>query len=123
MTEATSNRAYLDASQTSGVNVPGDGPEVLLGASSVRVSVLRFVLGRDECTALQLIDALGLTRNGVGKHLDELTAAGFLIERRAPHPRGVGGVIYWSADRDRIAAELWRLTGDLLGYVPSRSDG
>jgi predicted ArsR family transcriptional regulator len=92
---------------------------MLLAASPLRVALLQYVLAREECTALELMQTLNLTRNGVGKHLDELTAAGFLLERRATHPRGVGGVIYWSADRERIAAELWRLTGDLLGYPPS----
>lgn len=88
----------------------------LLDASQVRVDLLRLMLAHDELTALEVMDALGLTRNGVGKHLNALTEAGFLIERRATHPRGIGGVIYWRADRDRIARTLWSLTGALLGY-------
>lgn len=88
----------------------------LLGASAVRVELLRIVAAHGELTALEIMDVLGLTRNGVGKHLNALTDAGFLIERRATHPRGSGDVIYWRADRDRIAAELWALTGTLLGY-------
>ncbi|MGW9159661.1 ArsR/SmtB family transcription factor [Microbacterium sp. NPDC055665] len=89
---------------------------MLLGASPARVELLRLVLDHHELTALEIMDVLGMTRNGVGKHLDELTAAGFLIARRATHPRGVGGVIYWRANRERIAAELWAFTGALLGY-------
>jgi len=88
----------------------------LLDASQVRVDLLRLMLSHDELTALEVMDALGLTRNGVGKHLNALTEAGFLIERRATHPRGIGGVIYWRADRERIAHTLWALSGALLGY-------
>ena len=88
----------------------------LLDASQVRVDLLRLMLSHDELTALEVMDALGLTRNGVGRHLNALTEAGFLIERRATHPRGIGGVIYWRADRERIAHTLWALSGALLGY-------
>ena len=97
------------------MRVDMDGVD-LLDASSVRVELLRLLLAHDELTALEVMDALALTRNGVGKHLNALTEAGFLIERRATHPRGAGGVIYWRADRDRIARTLWGLTGALLGY-------
>lgn len=90
---------------------------LLLGASPVRVDVLRLILQRGELTAAELMETLGLTRNGVGSHLDALTTAGFLIERRTTHPRGSGGIIYWSADRDRIAAALWKFTGELLGFA------
>ncbi|MFJ2535773.1 ArsR/SmtB family transcription factor [Microbacterium maritypicum] len=79
---------------------------MLLGASPARVELLRLLLDRHELTALEIMDVLGMTRNGVGKHLDELTAAGFLIARRAIHPRGVGGVIYWRADRERHQSSL-----------------
>ncbi|PQZ55340.1 hypothetical protein CQ040_09910 [Microbacterium sp. MYb54] len=84
-----------------------DAPSVLsegialLDASRVRVDLLRLMLAHDELTAIELMDALELTRIGVGKHLNELTEAGLLIERRATHPRGTGGVIYWRADRGR----------------------
>lgn len=110
------NGNSIEADAVSDRHADTPGIVFLLGASAVRVAVLRAVLAQEEVTALELMDVLGLTRNGVGKHLDELTAAGFLIERRATHPRGKGGVIYWRADRDRIAAELWRLTGDLFGF-------
>ena len=93
-----------------------NAPAILLGASPVRIAVLKLVLQHHEVTALDLMHALGLTRNGVGKHLDELTAAGYLIERNATHPRGTGGVKYWRADRDLIARELWEMQGELLGY-------
>ncbi len=86
----------------------------LLGASAVRVAILRVVLEHNEVTALDLAGALGLTRNGVGRHLKELTEAGFLIERRATHPRGSGDVLYWRAERDAVARALWELTGSIL---------
>lgn len=114
----------LDA-MTNPAGPPVDGELAgvsLLGASPVRVAVLHAVLAHGEVTALELMGALQLTRNGVGRHLTELTAAGFLIERRATHPRGSGDVIYWRADRDRVAAELWRLTGQLLGYTSSTTE-
>lgn len=95
----------------------------LLDASKVRVDLLRLMLAHDELTALEVMDALTLTRNGVGKHLNALTEAGFLVERRATHPRGIGGVIYWRADRDRIARTLWALTGSLLGYDGQSNSG
>ncbi|MGW9159660.1 helix-turn-helix domain-containing protein [Microbacterium sp. NPDC055665] len=86
----------------------------LLGASANRLEVLRFVLRQDQATALEVMAALGLTRNGVGKHLEALTAAGFLSARRATHPRGSGDVIYWSGRRDRIARVLWSLAGEFI---------
>lgn len=88
----------------------------LFGASPYRVAVLRVVAAHTEVTALEVMDALGLTRNGVGRHLAALTASGFLIERRATHPRGSGDVIYWRVDRVRLARTLWALSGALLGY-------
>jgi DNA-binding transcriptional ArsR family regulator len=88
----------------------------LFGASPNRVAVLRVVAAHTEVTALEVMDALDLTRSGVGRHLVALTAAGFLIERRATHPRGAGDVIYWRVDRVRLARTLWALSGVLLGY-------
>lgn len=98
-------------------------PEVLLGASPVRIAILRLVLAHGEVTALDLVHALNITRTGVGKNLDALTRAGFLIERRATHPRGSGGVIYWRADRERIQTALWELQATLFGYSQSNSRG
>lgn len=94
----------------------------LVGASPHRVAVLRVVAAHTEVTALDVMDALGLTRNGVGRHLAALTAAGFLTERRATHPRGSGDVIYWRVDRNRIARTLWALTGALLDYGDGQSN-
>ncbi|MBD8519174.1 ArsR/SmtB family transcription factor [Plantibacter sp. CFBP 8804] len=91
----------------------------LLGALPLRVRILRLALERDEVTAADVMDATGATRNGIAPHLTELTDAGFLHARRATHPRGTGGIIYWSANREHIAAALWAFTGDLLGYHPA----
>ena len=98
-------------------------PEILLGASPVRIAILRLVLAHGEVTALDLVHALNITRTGVGKNLDALTRAGFLLERRATHPRGTGGVIYWRADRERIQTALWELQATLFGYGQSNSRG
>lgn len=95
----------------------------LLGASSVRLSILQLVIRYGEVRATELEDALGLTRNGVGAHLKELTAAGFLIERNATHPRGAGNVKYWRVDRERIDRTLYELPGRLFGYGQSNSVG
>ncbi len=94
----------------------GDPSVVLLGASEARIRVLELVIAHGEVTAAELMDALDLTRNGVGHHLAALTESGFLIERRATHPRGRGGIIYWRADRDQIHQAMWSLSGRVLGY-------
>lgn len=108
--------ADIAASAGRGIAHRSDAQDVvdLLGASATRFDILRFVIRQEKVTALEVMGALELTRNGVGRHLEALTAAGFLSARRATHPRGSGDVIYWSGNRDRIASVLWSLTGDLL---------
>lgn len=108
------------------VTDPGDGWdefEAMLGASGVRLRILQLAIRYGEVRAIELEEALGLTRNGVGAHLKELTAAGFLIERNATHPRGAGNVKYWRADRERIDRGLYELRGRIFGYGQSNSAG
>ena len=66
-----------------GPDVPGSdevadersAPEILLGASPVRIAILRLVLAHGEVTALDLVHALNITRTGVGKTLLAKTLA------------------------------------------------
>lgn len=96
---------------------------ILLGASSVRLAILQLTIRFGEVRAVELEDALGLTRNGIGAHLKDLTAAGYLIERNATHPRGAGNVKYWRADRERIDRALHDMRGRIFGYGQSNSGG
>ncbi|MFJ8896592.1 helix-turn-helix domain-containing protein [Leifsonia sp. NPDC102414] len=93
-----------------------DDVYALLGVQPIRAEILRVTLARHQVTAAELMEELDLTRNGVGKHLTELTNAGLLVERRATHPRGTGGIIYWSADRAAITNALLTLVGRILSH-------
>ncbi|MGO2933145.1 ArsR/SmtB family transcription factor [Microbacterium sp.] len=84
----------------------GDRLGRALGVTRARIEVLRLALARHEVTAAELMDELGLSRSGLGRHLAILTDEGLLSERRATHPRGSGPVIYWIANADAVRAAI-----------------
>jgi predicted ArsR family transcriptional regulator len=73
-----------------------------LGASPVRIEILRLLLAAGELSAADLMAELGLTRNGVRRHLHALRQDGLLTERHTTHPRGSGPITYWGADPDEV---------------------
>lgn len=85
-----------------------------LGATSTRVEILRLVLSSREVSTADVMNALGLSRNGVTRHLRELNADGLLCERHATHPRGSGPITYWSADADRVLDVLDSLVDHVM---------
>ncbi|WP_431030927.1 ArsR/SmtB family transcription factor [Plantibacter sp. RU18] len=92
----------------------GREARLVLGVRPARLALLRIVIANGEVTAQELMDALGMTRNGVGLHLKVLTDAGLLTERHATHPRGTGGIHYWSANVEIIRDTLDTLSASVL---------
>lgn len=92
----------------------GRDARLVLGVRPARLALLRIVIANGEVTAQELMDALDMTRNGVGLHLKVLTDAGLLIRRQATHPRGTGGIYYWSANVEAIRETLDTLSASVL---------
>lgn len=102
----------------------GDRLGRALGVTRARIEVLRIALARGEVTANELMEELGLSRSGLGRHLAILTDEGLLSERRATHPRGSGPVIYWVANPAAVRAAIDAFSRRILNdeTLPSRAD-
>ncbi|GGF33821.1 hypothetical protein GCM10011399_28740 [Subtercola lobariae] len=74
-----------------------------LGVSNARVEILRAISRRGESPTSALMEDVGLSRNGLSRHLEVLRQSGFLSDRHATHPRGSGPITYWSLDSDGIS--------------------
>jgi ArsR family transcriptional regulator len=69
-------------------------------ADDTRLHIIELVSGEGELRAQEIIARLGLSQSSASRHLRQLTATGYLIERR-----GEAGKIY-SLNRDRIEDTL-----------------
>jgi predicted ArsR family transcriptional regulator len=86
-----------------------------LGVSPVRLEILRFVISKREVSVSAIMTELGMTRNGIRRHLDCLRESGLISERHTTHPRGAGPITYWRADENSVAYALDWLSTQLLG--------
>ncbi|WP_161580309.1 MULTISPECIES: ArsR/SmtB family transcription factor [Subtercola] len=84
-----------------------------LGVSFSRLEILRIVLARTEVSSSTVMAEMGMTRNGVTRHLEALRNAGLISERRTTHPRGSGPITYWRADR----GDVWDAVDELGQYL------
>ncbi|MFZ5881112.1 MAG: ArsR/SmtB family transcription factor [Chloroflexota bacterium] len=78
-------------------------------ADDTRLNILQMIAERGEMRAPEVIDATGLSQPSVSRYLIQLTAAGFLQERR------VNGAKIYSLNRDRIEKTLKAVSAFLLG--------
>ncbi|TIH33898.1 ArsR family transcriptional regulator [Subtercola vilae] len=74
-----------------------------LGVSAARLEILRFILSKREVSVTAIMVEVGMTRNGVRRHLEALQHSGLISERRTTHPRGSGPITYFSANEDSVA--------------------
>jgi len=74
-----------------------------------RLRILRLVSERGEQSSLDVIDDLGLSQSTVSRHLKQLTATGYLAERRC------NGAKCYTLNPERIQATLQALSAYLLG--------
>jgi DNA-binding transcriptional ArsR family regulator len=78
-------------------------------ADNNRLHILKLVSERGEQSSLDLIAALGLSQSTVSRHLKQLTATGYLAERRC------NGAKCYKLNPQRIQATLQALSAYLLG--------
>ena len=78
-------------------------------ADDTRLHILQMIVERGEMRAPEVIDATGLSQPSVSRYLIQLTAAGYLQERR------VNGAKAYSLNRDRIEKTLKAVSAFLLG--------
>lgn len=78
-------------------------------ADDTRLRILQMVRDRGEMRAQEVIEATELSQPSVSRYLGQLTAAGFLQERR------VNGAKAYVLNRERIAKTLKAISVTLLG--------
>lgn len=76
-------------------------------ADDTRLRILEMLTRSDELCAQDIIEALGLSQSTVSRHLGQLTASGFLVERR----RDVNKC--YSLNTDRVVDTVRALTNFL----------
>jgi DNA-binding transcriptional ArsR family regulator len=76
-------------------------------ADDTRLRILEMLTKRDEMRAQDIIEALDLSQSSVSRHLSQLSATGFLIERR----RDVNK--FYSLNVDRVVDTVRALTNFL----------
>lgn len=96
----------------------------VLGASPLRVSILRFASqAAGAFTARMVIDVVGGSRSTVGDHLQALTKAGVLRhDFRLQERTGRGSESQWTWQPDALSAGLRRIL-DLLENPSGTSGG
>jgi DNA-binding transcriptional ArsR family regulator len=78
-------------------------------ADSNRLRILKLISERGEQSSLDVIDELGVSQSTVSRHLKQLTATGYLAERRC------NGAKCYKLNPERIRATLHALSAYLLG--------
>ena len=78
-------------------------------ADSNRLRILKRIAERGEQSSLDVIADLGLSQSTVSRHLKQLTATGYLAERRC------NGAKCYKLNPERIQATLQALSAYLLG--------
>ncbi len=98
-----------------GVRVPElDRAEIVSRLSALaddtRLQILQMVIENGEMRSQDIMDATGLSQPSVSRYLTQLTAAGYLLERRS------SGAKLYSLHRDRIEKTLRAVTAFLLDH-------
>lgn len=78
-------------------------------ADDTRLHILQIIIEKGESRAQDIIEITGLSQPSVSRYLTQLTATGYLQERR------VGGAKAYALNRDRIEKTLKALSTFLLG--------
>lgn len=78
-------------------------------ADDTRLQILQMIRDSDEMRAQEVMEATGLSQPSVSRYLGQLTATGYLQERR------INGAKAYSLNRDRIAKTLKAVSVFLLG--------
>lgn len=78
-------------------------------ADDTRLNILQMIAERGEMRAPEVIDATGLSQPSVSRYLIQLTAAGYLQERR------INGAKVYNLNRERIEKTLKAVSAFLLG--------
>jgi DNA-binding transcriptional ArsR family regulator len=78
-------------------------------ADDTRLQILQMIAERTEMRAQEIIDATHLSQPSVSRYLNQLTATGYLQERRR------NGVKVYGLNRDRIEKTIQAVSAFLLG--------
>lgn len=96
-----------------GVRIPElDRAEIVARLSALaddtRLQILQMIVENGEMRAQEIIDATGLSQPSVSRYLTQLTAAGYLQERRS------NGAKAYTLNRDRVEKTLKAVSAFLL---------
>ncbi len=78
-------------------------------ADDTRLRILQIILENGESRAQDIIEITGLSQPSISRYLTQLTATGYLQERR------IGGAKVYALNRDRIEKTLKAVSAFLLG--------
>ena len=78
-------------------------------ADNNRLRILKRISELGEQSSLEVIEDLGLSQSTVSRHLKQLTATGYLVERRC------NGAKCYKLNPERIKVTLEALSAYLLG--------
>ena len=78
-------------------------------ADDTRLRILQMIAENDELRSQEIMEEVGLSQPSVSRYLTQLTATGYLHERR------VNGSKAYALNRDRIEKTLKALHKFLLG--------
>ena len=78
-------------------------------SDDTRLNILRMIAENGEMRAQEIIDAISLSQPSVSRYLSQLTATGYLQERRE------GGAKVYALNKDRIEKTLKAVNAFLLG--------
>lgn len=100
-------------------NLIGSGTDLpeAAGVSAVRMRILKLAADNESITANMIMDATGLSRSGLQRHIPALVESGLLIEKVSP-PEGIRGArnrLVWSLDRTVLDAMFTRFRERILG--------
>ncbi len=79
-------------------------------ADDTRLQILQMIAERGELRSQDIMDAINLSQPSVSRYLSQLTAAGYLQERRA------NGAKAYILNKDRIEKTLKAVSAFLLGH-------
>jgi ArsR family transcriptional regulator len=79
-------------------------------ADDTRLQILQMVAEQGEMRSQEIMEAINLSQPSVSRYLSQLTAAGYLQERRA------NGAKAYILNKDRIEKTLKAVSAFLLGY-------
>lgn len=79
-------------------------------ADDTRLQILQMIAEKGEMRSPEIMEAVNLSQPSVSRYLSQLTAAGYLQERRA------GGAKVYILNKDRIEKTLQAVSAFLLGH-------